>query len=189
MLNLEMLGNKITKHRKENKMTQMELAESLYVTHQAVSKWENGISIPSIEILFEITKLFKVSIDYLLSDVEIKRDDYASLISNYSRETAINRFLNCEDPNKDLHKIYYLLSNTERELILNLLISKKLSLNIPTLWSYLNNRERQYLLGVILSNKFDYDLSEISHRFTNEESMICRLHGENYNYPLRIINH
>ena len=76
MLNLTQIGHKITEHRKRLNLTQKELAETLYVTHQSVSKWEKGKSIPSIEILFEMTKLFEISIDYLLDDSIIEDKDY-----------------------------------------------------------------------------------------------------------------
>lgn len=185
MLNLEIIGNKITRQRKKKEMTQQELADALHVTHQAVSKWENGISMPSLDVLLEITKFFNVSIDFLLNDVEIKRDDYQSLILNYSRETVINMFIHSENPTADISKIFYLLSDRERKHIINLLVSNNLSLDVSVLWSYLNDNERRYLLGIILSNKYDYNLKLISHKLTNEESMICRLHGENYHYPLR----
>lgn len=184
MLNLEMIGNKIAKHRKEQNMTQSELADTLFVTHQAVSKWENGKSVPSIEILLELTKLFQISIDYLIDDVEIKRDDYASLLANYSRSTAINNFIKSENPTDDISKIFYLLSNSERKFIINLLISKKLDLDIPTLWSYLSNKERIYLLGAILTNKYNYDLQQISTSLSNEEYMMYQLHKDTYKYPL-----
>ena len=115
--------------------------------------------------------------------MEIKRDDYQSLILNYPRETIINKFIQCENPTADLPKIFYLLSDLERKHILNLVVSNRLSLDISVLWSYLNDKERRYLLGIILSNKYNYDLKLISHKLTNEESMICRLHGEDYHYP------
>ena len=78
-------------------MTQNELAETLFVTHQAVSKWENGKSVPSIEILYELTKLFNVSIDFLLDNSDIMKDDYQSLFKNYARDVVITKFLQNEN--------------------------------------------------------------------------------------------
>lgn len=43
-MNTSKIGNFILKLRKENKMTQQELADKLFVTDKAVSKWENGVS-------------------------------------------------------------------------------------------------------------------------------------------------
>ncbi len=59
-------GKFIKKLRKDNNLTQDELAKKLGVTYQAVSKWENGKSIPDIAILKTISELFNVNIDELL---------------------------------------------------------------------------------------------------------------------------
>ena len=53
--------------RKERGLTQEELAEVLFVSRTAISKWESGRGYPSIESLKEISKFFSVSIDDLLS--------------------------------------------------------------------------------------------------------------------------
>ena len=58
---------KLQELRKNRKMTQEELAEVLYVSRTAVSKWESGRGYPSIDSLKEISKFFSVSIDDLLS--------------------------------------------------------------------------------------------------------------------------
>lgn len=57
--------------RKQNHWTQEQLAEKLYVSRTAVSKWESGKGYPSIESLKAISKLFAVSIDELLSGEEL----------------------------------------------------------------------------------------------------------------------
>ena len=62
----EKIGKFIKKLRKDNNLTQDELAKKLGVTYQAVSKWENGKSIPDIAILKTISELFNVNIDELL---------------------------------------------------------------------------------------------------------------------------
>lgn len=62
----EKFGKFIKKLRKDNNLTQDELAKKLGVTYQAVSKWENGKSIPDIAILKTISLLFNVNIDELL---------------------------------------------------------------------------------------------------------------------------
>ena len=184
MLNLEVIGSKITKLRKDLNLTQLELSEKIYVTPQAVSKWEKGKSIPSIEVLVELTKLFNISIDYLLDNTEILDKDYKSMFKNYSRTTVINKFINSESPNEDLNKIFYLLDKSERELIINLIISKKLKINIEDVWPYLTSNERKIILGAILTNKFDFNLTNISHQLSREELRICHKHKEAYKYPL-----
>ena len=52
--------------RKQNHLTQNELAEKAFVTRQAVSKWESGESIPNTETLKLLSKIFDTSINTLL---------------------------------------------------------------------------------------------------------------------------
>lgn len=65
-MNQEKIGQFIKNIRKENKLTQKELADKLGVTYQAVSKWENGKNVPDISIIKEISKMFNVDIDEIL---------------------------------------------------------------------------------------------------------------------------
>lgn len=61
----------LLKLRTKSGFSQDELAEKLFVTRQAVSRWENGRGVPNIESLKAISKFFSVSIDELLSGEEI----------------------------------------------------------------------------------------------------------------------
>ena len=56
----------ILKLRNEKGMSQEDLAEKLYVTRQAVSRWETGETVPNTETLKLLSKLFDVSINTLL---------------------------------------------------------------------------------------------------------------------------
>lgn len=58
--------NIIFELRTKNGLSQDELAEKLYVTRQAVSRWENGETVPNTETLKLLSKLFDVSINTLL---------------------------------------------------------------------------------------------------------------------------
>ncbi len=58
---------KLQELRKNKGLTQEELAEALYISRTAVSKWESGRGYPNIESLKDISKFFSVSIDGLLS--------------------------------------------------------------------------------------------------------------------------
>ena len=65
-MNPEKVGKFIQKIRKENHLTQQDLADKYGVTYQAVSKWERGINLPEISLLKQISKDFNVSIDDIL---------------------------------------------------------------------------------------------------------------------------
>ena len=73
---------KLQELRKSRGLTQEELAEALYVSRTAVSKWESGRGYPSIDSLKEISKYFSVTIDDLLSG--------EALISIAERENKTN---------------------------------------------------------------------------------------------------
>ena len=64
------LGETLKAHRARCRMTQEFVAESLGVSRQAVSKWENGTADPSTSNLFALAKLFGVSVEELLSEVK-----------------------------------------------------------------------------------------------------------------------
>lgn len=66
-----MLGEKLKKLRTDKGLTQDELAEILYVSRTAVSKWESGRGTPNIESLKAISKYFSVTVDDLLSCDEL----------------------------------------------------------------------------------------------------------------------
>ena len=67
---MKTLGTKIAEYRKLKKMTQEELASKLNVSSQAVSKWENDLSIPDLPILIELSDIFNVSLDELIRQKE-----------------------------------------------------------------------------------------------------------------------
>ena len=65
------LNEKLQQLRKQKGLTQEELAEVLYVSRTAISKWESGRGYPNIDSLKCIAKYFDVSVDELLSSEEI----------------------------------------------------------------------------------------------------------------------
>ena len=64
-------NEKIQELRKQKGLTQEELAEALYVSRTAVSKWESGRGYPNIDSLKTIAKFFGVTVDDLLSGEEL----------------------------------------------------------------------------------------------------------------------
>lgn len=70
----EEIGALLKNLRLKHQLTQAEVAEKVYVTPQAVSRWEKGINTPNLVTLVELKKLYHVSIDELLLEVESKVD-------------------------------------------------------------------------------------------------------------------
>ena len=62
------LADKLQLLRKKNLLSQEELAEKLGISRQAVSKWESGQSLPDLNKLKAISKLYNVTIDSLVND-------------------------------------------------------------------------------------------------------------------------
>ena len=62
------LGKNITKIRKDNNLTQDDLAEKYYVTRQTISNWETGKSYPDLETIVKISDDFNISLDILLKE-------------------------------------------------------------------------------------------------------------------------
>ena len=75
------MGMFICKLRKENNMTQMELAQQLHVTDKAVSGWERGIGYPDIQLLPALSESLHVSVAELIS---------CKKSLNYSNEEVTN---------------------------------------------------------------------------------------------------
>ena len=65
-MNPEKVGQFIKKLRKENNLTQKDLADKYGVTYQAVSKWENGLNLPDVSLIREMSRDFNISVEDIL---------------------------------------------------------------------------------------------------------------------------
>ena len=70
------IGRFIAERRKEQKLTQMQLAEKLGITDRAVSKWETGKSLPDASIMLELCGLLKITVNDLLSGEVVSMNNY-----------------------------------------------------------------------------------------------------------------
>lgn len=64
----EIFAKNLIKLRKQKKLTQLELANTLNYSDRNISKWENALALPSTEVMKEISDYFGVTIDYLLKE-------------------------------------------------------------------------------------------------------------------------
>ncbi len=74
-MNQEKIGRFIAECRKNNGLTQMQLAEKLGVTDRAVSKWENGRSMPDSSIMLDLCGILNITVNDLLSGEKISMEN------------------------------------------------------------------------------------------------------------------
>ena len=80
------LAEKLVTLRKQKGLTQMDLAERLNVSRQAISRWEVGVAVPSTDNLKVLGDLYGVSVDYLLND-DVSED---SKSAQWAEDSTIN---------------------------------------------------------------------------------------------------
>ncbi|MBO5257163.1 MAG: helix-turn-helix transcriptional regulator, partial [Clostridia bacterium] len=97
------IGENLKKLREEKKVTQDTLAEYLGVTYQAVSRWENGLAYPDIELLPEIARFFEVSLEELMGCGNGEKETVDKAI-----EIANRRFYRYNDPKELLRELHEL---------------------------------------------------------------------------------
>ena len=101
-MNVMTLGEKIKNLRTDNNMTQEALAERLYVSRTAVSKWERNAGFPGIDSLKSISEIFDITIDELLSS-----EDLISIAKN-EKKTAEYGYINIAAVISDLFFVLFL---------------------------------------------------------------------------------
>ncbi len=94
MFNMNKIGRKISELRKRRNMTQMELADLMGISFQAVSNWERGNSMPDISKLPELAELLNVSLDELLGEKSVLVE---AAINNNIEEVITNQNTSAED--------------------------------------------------------------------------------------------
>lgn len=114
------LGEKIAKARKNINLTQDQLAESLEVTRQTISKWESDLAYPETAKISKLSEVLNVSCDYLLKDdkpVKVELSIYNS--NNYAIDWAkIYPILSKYESTVDCDKYYKMFNDIAKEMIL-----------------------------------------------------------------------
>ena len=89
------LGEHIAKLRRERHMTQTELADRLYVTEKAVSKWECGSGFPDLDNIGKLAAVFDISIDELLQSKERDKPETVSEEQILQLQGGNSPLINC----------------------------------------------------------------------------------------------
>jgi len=105
----KMIGSRIAKIRKDKNMSQAQLAQLLFISPQAVGKWERGESIPDIITFNRLAEIFEVDLNYFSEDFRATND-----------ETALKMNI---DSNSDIEQTRQEAENlsrlSEREMLMN----------------------------------------------------------------------
>jgi len=103
-MNQEKIGKFIAKCRRENKMTQQELAEKLNVSNRAISNWENGKNMPDLSLFKPLCEIFNISVNDLINgEIGDNQVDIVESTINYA-DKEIKKI-----KNKTNKKIIYLI--------------------------------------------------------------------------------
>ena len=62
------IGDRLRRLRKKTGISQEELAQQLHISRQSISKWENNISSPDVEMLIKLSAVFHISIDEMVAN-------------------------------------------------------------------------------------------------------------------------
>lgn len=144
MLDFKAVGEKIHNLRVDKNYSQDEMAELLFVSRQAVSRWELGLALPSIDNLAEICKMFSVTFEELLCLDAPAYFDEEDIFKGHSRNYVVQSILNGKLA-VNLADVFYLFSPAERQLILKAVKEDKLPVNFNELFVKLTDSEKAYL--------------------------------------------
>ena len=144
MLDFEAIGANIHKLRVEHGYSQSAIAELLGVTHQAFSRWELGLTVPTVDNLVELCELFEVSLEQLLClDKELKIDE-TDIFKGHSRMFVVKKIASGEFQ-YDIAANFSLFFPQERMLLLRAVREGKITTDIPRLTNKLTPEEKRFL--------------------------------------------
>mgnify|MGYP000616476074 CR=1 FL=1 len=151
MIDFVKVGSKITKCREELNLTQKDVAEKLFVSRQLVSKWENGLGIPSIDVLLELSLLFRVTFEELLClDEELLCLDEELFVDEHDIFKGRNRLFIVQSVidgkiKINLSEVFYQFSPIERMMVLKAIKDESLNANMDELLPKLTIGEQTFL--------------------------------------------
>jgi transcriptional regulator with XRE-family HTH domain len=144
MLDAKAIGNKLKQLRTGNSLSQDQLSEFLYVSRQAISRWELGLALPTVDNLIELMKLYRVSLEELLcmnDEVHINKDN---IFEGHDRGFIIRSIISGRI-SVQLDKVFYQMSDEERLLLLKAIKENRLIADKRRLWVKLTPEEQKYL--------------------------------------------
>lgn len=87
----QIVAKNLANLRKNKKITQTELAEQFGYSDKAISKWENGDTLPDIQTLYQLCEFYNVTLDFLISEQSF--DEKIKYINHLNKKVIINNTL------------------------------------------------------------------------------------------------
>lgn len=144
MLDFEAIGANIHRLRIEHGYSQGAVAELLGITHQALSRWELGLTAPTVDNLVELCDLFEVSLEQLLClDKELSLDE-KDIFKGHSRMFVVKKIANGEFE-YDIATNFNLFFPQERMILLRAMKGGKITADLARLAQKLTPEEQRFL--------------------------------------------
>lgn len=86
-MDMRKMGSYLAELRKEHNLTQAELGDKLGVTNKTISRWETGNYMPPVEMLEELSNMYGMTINELLSGRKLSTEEYKDMAEENIKET------------------------------------------------------------------------------------------------------
>lgn len=181
------LYEKLYELRRASGMSQEELAEKLGVSRQAVSKWESGATQPELPKLIELSKIYQVSVDALLSLEHAKeQQDRSPAAEGASRNTTEDASAAKPDFRTFCVQHKKIVGGAAVALAALIAVGAHYNNRINTLSMQVNDlRSQLYSVQSNLSNQIDGISNNVSDILTRESSLISQYNYEITNVDLK----
>ena len=115
MIDSDRIGKFILELRKENNMTQQELADKIGVTDRAISKWENGRGMPDLSLLAPLCEILNISINELLSGARLNKENHQEKLDKNILKKAIIKTFERRNTSLDILYIKEVVKDIEED--------------------------------------------------------------------------
>jgi transcriptional regulator with XRE-family HTH domain len=175
LLNNAYIALKMIELRTKHQWSQEQLAQKLFVSHQAVSRWENQKSLPSIDTLCLMTTLYHVSIEELLClDQCTEPVSLMDSLKTSSEEEIIQIIHAYAQRVDELFTHFHLFCDNHRKIILFQIIRRNPSFDFDRQWHLLSEQERLWLLRKNQQKEVYLHPNILRTRLSNQEQQILR---------------
>jgi len=169
LLDLLRIGQKLFDLRQTNGFTQAQIADQLFVSHQAVSRWETGKTLPSIDNLCVLMGMYQSSLEEILClNIDSNILSLKQLFEEHSPEWVIHEIIRGNIKAFNFADVIHLLSQEQRDYALFLYIENNVLIEC-NLWPRLSIEERMRLLIAYKTKKYHLPIEQIYPQFTYAE--------------------